>query len=124
MITRRKATRLIPHVIEAAQRQNVNPWLLHRIDCIALFGSYVNSKRNAIGDLDVAIRLKLIPGRSIDDFMLEYPRPAGHPEERAAKWPMWGAAAAIHMVSPHIHVNLWDFIEDHAVPHRVIWVDE
>jgi hypothetical protein len=119
-LSRKSATTLIPHIKVAAKRANLLPNKLYKIEKLAVFGSYVSTRKPILGDLDVAV-LALTTGEcSFDEFITSNPVPASCPTSEIVKWPFWAVAYPLR-VARQIHISAWNVIEERDLPHRVIF---
>lgn len=119
-ILRKQADRLIPKIVQAAERVNADDRMLHVIERVALFGSYMGAKAK-LGDLDVAV---LLSERSdpVDRQAFEraFPIPAHAGDLDRLFWPDVVAKCSLR-VHPAVHTLFWNVIEARDLPHRVIY---
>lgn len=59
MYSRKTAKKVLENVIQRIIEVNAKKEFIYRIEKAVVFGSYINSKKEKIGDLDVAIYLEL-----------------------------------------------------------------
>ena len=119
-ILRRRALRLVPALIERAERVNRTPLMHYSIGRVALFGSVLLNKHK-LGDLDVAVELIERPGdHDLAAFLERYPIPPGAPLPDRMHWPAVVAKCELR-VHPSIHATFWQFIEARDLPHRIIF---
>lgn len=65
-ILRSTAEKLLEGIVQRAREANARPEFVYSVARIAVFGSYVSSDKENLGDLDVAI--ELVPRYQGDDF--------------------------------------------------------
>lgn len=68
-ILRSTARKLLVSLVQRAQEINTNPDFVYSVSRIAVFGSYINTDKEKLGDLDIAV--ELVPRYEGDDLVRE-----------------------------------------------------
>lgn len=66
-ILRTTAKKLLENLVQRAQEVNDNPDFVYSVARIAVFGSYINTDKEKLGDLDTAV--ELVPRYEGDDLV-------------------------------------------------------
>lgn len=83
-VTRKHANSLIDGLIERAKVINDDPLYLYSIDLLGIFGSFINSIKDKLGDIDIFIRLVQKPGVTLKMLHDQGFKLAPN------NWPTWG----------------------------------
>jgi hypothetical protein len=98
---------------------DANPVLMHRIERVALFGSYL-TRKSILGDLDVAVELSAIEGRDHAALFAAFPIPDhAHPLDRL-HWPEVVAKCSLR-VAPQVHALFWQVLASKELSCRLIF---
>lgn len=71
--SRETAKKVLENVVQRIEKVNKNKEFIYKITKAVLFGSYINSNKEKIGDLDIAIYIEL-KDKSISEFEQNFAR--------------------------------------------------
>lgn len=71
--SRKTAKRALKNVVKKIKEANENEEFIYKITKAVLFGSFINSSKNKVGDLDIAIYIEL-KNKSISEFEQNFNR--------------------------------------------------
>lgn len=110
---------------ERAQAMNADPRYLHRVDRLAVFGSFLTDKPT-LGDLDIFadLRVRVVPKTDEDNarFRRHFPPPDYIRRDFMSRlfWPELKFRRDLR-IGPGMHIHDWDELERLGCPYRLIF---
>lgn len=131
-IHRKTADKILAAFLDRVWEVNNNPDLLYTVEQVRVFGSYLRSEVERLGDLDIAIKMvfreeKVLPGEQSTDTMLRRARAADRRFSSYAEQLYW-PETEIHLFLRNGSKSISLTTVDNAVlkkcPSQVVWTRE